>query len=118
MAAALAAMVLLSSCFDPEPASLSVSCTFQGLQQNCDILLSSPDGKIKRRAQTNIRGIGEIKHLLPGEYELRFVDNRDKPWPAVRTVSVRSGEMLPLRVELTEADAPQAATPQAQDAAG
>ncbi len=72
----------------------------------CNVVLESPDGRISRRASTNVRGIGEFKHLLPGNYTLSFVDNKDKPWPARREISVRSGEVLPLRVELTEAAAP------------
>ncbi|MEZ5338623.1 MAG: hypothetical protein R3F46_10185 [bacterium] len=103
----LAALLPLQSCFDPEPATITVSVTLQGLQRQCDILLESTDGRISRRTSTNIRGIGEFRHILPGSYELRFVDGKDKPWPAVREVNVRSGQVLPLRVELTEEEAPR-----------
>ncbi|MCB1188314.1 hypothetical protein KDL29_14210 [bacterium] len=99
------AVLMLASCFDPEPATITVSCTLQGLQRKCDILLQTEDGNVTRRTTTNIRGIGEFKYILPGDYVLKFVDTKDKAWPAVREVSVRSGEVLPIRVELTEAEA-------------
>ena len=113
---ALLGLLAVSSCFDPEPASLSVSCTFQGMQRDCDVVLESPDGKISRRTSTNIRGIGEFRYLLPGDYIVRFVDARDNPWPAVREVSLRSGETRPLRVELSEKDAPQPQTEEGEQA--
>jgi hypothetical protein len=104
-------LLLLGSCFDPEPARVSVSCTYHGLQRNCDVLLDSIDGRIEQRVSTNLRGIGEFKHLLPGDYQLSFVDGKDKAWPAVRRFSVRSGQVLSLRIELSEVDDPLIAKP-------
>jgi len=106
-------LLLLSSCFDPEPATVSVSCTFEGLQRSCDILLESEDGRISQRQTSNIRGISEFKYLVPGNYFVRFVDSKDKPWPAVRYVSIRSGQILSFRVELTEEHDPLYAPPAA-----
>ena len=106
-------LLLLGSCFDPEPARVSIACTFEGLQRSCDIVLESPDGRIQQRQATNIRGIGEFQYLVPGEYYLRFVDAKDKAWPAMRYISLRSGETISIRVELSESIDPRYAPPAA-----
>lgn len=108
---AVICLLLLGSCFDPEPAKVSLSCTYHGLQRRCDVLLQSPDGRVQQRVSTNLRGIGEFRYLLPGEYQVSFVDGKDKPWPAVRQLNLRSGEVLSLRVELSEVDDPLIAVP-------
>ena len=96
-------LTCMVSCFEPEPTRISVACTHHGKQKSCTVVLSDSNDRELQRSSTNIRGITEFKHIVPGKYILRFTDNKNQSWPAERYIKLESGRVLAVRVELNEA---------------
>jgi len=98
-------VVLASGCFDPEPGEISVRAVKNGRQQVCAVQVFNAKGNQIQERHTDFNGLVYVKQLTPGEYTLKFVDNRGNYYPAVKTVNVREGDSVILDVELTEAPA-------------
>jgi hypothetical protein len=103
--------IWLLGCLDAEPAEIGVSAFKSGRQQGCTILMYNADGKQTDQVSTDFGGVGYIKNIKPGTYTLKFMDNQNNFYPAVKLVTVSAGGSHPVRVELTEPPADGVADP-------
>lgn len=95
-------LMITTSCEEPEPAEIGVISTLNGKERGCTVNVYTKAGKQIQQQSTDHMGIGYIKSLAPGMYRLTFEDIDGNLYPAEEWVTVRSGDSLPVKIELSK----------------
>ena len=90
----------LTSCFDPEPAELSVMTQQNGRRRSCTVMVFNSQDKQIQEVPTDNNGVGYVKQLVPDTYTLKFKDISGNMYDAVVTVEIEGGDSMPMAIDL------------------
>lgn len=90
----------LASCLEQEPAELSIIAKKDGKPQPVTCQMFNDKGKQISEMSTDFNGIGYFRAVPPGTYTIKFCDNQYNFYPAVKQVTLASGDSLPVNIEL------------------
>lgn len=100
-------LALLSGCLDDPYGEISVRTTRRGKRQGCTVQVFNEAGKQVQEVPTDNVGLLFLKNMKPGTYTLKFISNKDKMYPAEKTVTVRSDGNEVVDVDLDEKPLPK-----------